>query len=111
MLEMQPVAVLAIHKDLKNPSSEGTGEPVHGGYSNARGEVFLFSEDLVYRVNFKNQTLQQRPPLNSGAQMRYDETEAGSEFQFANKTFRRLSNEQIVEICSSGRFRITSRFM
>jgi hypothetical protein len=83
-------------------------EPVYGGYANARGEVFLFAKDQAYRVNFKSQTLQRRPPLNAGAQARYDATEAGEQFEYGNKSFRRLSHEQIIGICTSHRFRVIS---
>ena len=71
------IASLNINKKAKDRLVEEPSEPVYGGYANARGEIFLFGEDLVYRVNFKNQTLQQRPPLNAGAQARYDATAAG----------------------------------
>jgi hypothetical protein len=83
-------------------------EPIYGGYANARGDVFLFAKDQAYRVNFKKQTLQRRPPLNAGAQARYDATEAGEQFEYGNKNFRRLSHEQIVGICTSHRFRVIS---
>jgi hypothetical protein len=63
---------------------------------------------MAYRVNFKSQTLQRRPPLNPSAQARYDATEAGQTFEFGNKSFRRLSHEEIVAICASNRFRIPS---
>lgn len=70
----------------------------------------LFSKDIAYRVNFKNRTLKQRPPLNSGAKARYDATEAGEEFIYACKTFRRLSLQQIEEICDGEDWRVGSRF-
>ncbi len=70
----------------------------------------MFAKDLAYRVNFKNQILKQRPPLNLGAQARYDATEAGEDFEYGKKTFRRLSLQQITEICTAGRFRVGSRF-
>lgn len=85
-------------------------EPVYGGYANARGEIVLFAKDLAYRVVFKNQILKERPPLNVGAQARYDATEAGETFEYGTKTFRRLSCQQIVDICTAGRFRVGSRF-
>ena len=59
---------------------------------------------------FKKQTVQQRPQLNPGAQARYDATNAGEPFEYATKTFQRLSNEQIIEICTSGRFKLSSRY-
>ena len=86
-------------------------EPVYGGYANWRGEIVLFGKDLAYRVNLKAQTLQQRPHLNSGAQARYDATEAGNAFEYCNKSFQRLSSEQIAEICMSGQFRVTPRYV
>jgi hypothetical protein len=104
-----PVATLAITGTVKGPSSESS-EPVYGGYANGRGDVVLFAKDLAYRVNFKNQILKQGPPLNFGAQARYDATEAGEDFEYANKTFRRLSREQITDICTTGRFRVGSKF-
>jgi len=100
-----PVAALAINKQ----GSSDFSEPVYGGYSNARGEIVLFAKELAYRVNFKNQTLQHRPPLNPGAQARYDATEAGEPFEYGNKTFRRLSHEQIAAICTAHRFKVSSR--
>lgn len=85
-------------------------EPVYGGYANERGEVVLFTENVAYRVNFKRQILKEGPPLNVGAKARYDATEAGEEFAYGNKTFRRLSFEQIADICTAGNFRLGSRF-
>jgi hypothetical protein len=104
-----PVALLDIKADASGSGLSERSEPIYGGYAKGRGEIVLFGKDLAYRVDFKNQTLQQRPQLNSGAQARYDATEAGEPFEYCNKTFRRLSGEQIVEICASGRFRVTSR--
>jgi hypothetical protein len=104
-----PVATLAISGIVKGPPSERS-EPVYGGYVNGRGEVVLFAKDFAYRVNFKNQILKPGPPLNYGAQARYDATEAGEDFEYANKTFRRLSSQQIADICTTGDFRVGSRF-
>jgi hypothetical protein len=101
-----PVAALAINKQ----GSSEFSEPVYGGYANARGEIVLFAKDLAYRVNFKNQILKERPPLNVGAQARYDAAEAGEDFEYGSKTFRRLTGEQILEICTAGQFRVGSRF-
>jgi len=102
-----PVASLAITTGINPKYSSEVSEPVYGGYANPRGEIVLFSRDgIAFRVNFKSQTLQRRPPLNPGAQARYDETEAGETFEFGNRTFRRLSHEQIVGICTSHRFRV-----
>jgi hypothetical protein len=107
-----PIANLEIvSKKAKDRIVQEAPEPVYGGYANARGEIFLFGEDLVYRVNFKNQTVQQRPKLNAGAQARYDATAAGEAFEYCNVSFRRLSSEQILEICSSGAFRVTPKFV
>jgi hypothetical protein len=105
-----PVAALAIKGTVGGPSSLERSEPVYGGYANWRGEIFLFAKDLAYHVNVKNKILKQRPPLNLGAQARYDATEAGEEFAYGNKTFRRLSPQQIAEICATGNFRVGSRF-
>jgi hypothetical protein len=102
-----PVATLAILARFGGKGSSELSEPVYGGYANPRGEIFLFAKDgVAYRVNFKSQTLHRRPSLNPGAQARYDATEAGETFDFGNRTFRRLSHEQIVGICASHRFRI-----
>jgi len=101
-----PIAVLEIGPRNKTDVVKPSFEPVYGGYSNARGEVNLFAERYTYRVNFKNQTLRQRPSLNSGAQAHYDGVEAGEPFVYANKEFVRLSHERIVEICSAGTFRV-----
>ena len=104
-----PVAILDLHSKVKGQSVSEPCEPVYGGYATARGEISLFGESLVYRVNFKNQTVQQRRPLNSGAQARYDATPAGEAFEFCNVGFRRLSEAQIVDVCSLGSFRIAQR--
>jgi hypothetical protein len=102
-----PIAILEI-KSGPGKDAEDRSEPVYGGYANPRGEIVLFAKDAAFGVNFKSQTLARRPPLNAGAQARYDAAEAGEHFQFANKTFRRLSHEQIVGICASHSFRITN---
>ncbi|MFY9737865.1 MAG: hypothetical protein WAK11_02325 [Candidatus Cybelea sp.] len=107
---LSPVAVLSISANGTGRNVSELSEPVFGGYANARGEVVLFGEELAYRVNFKKQTVQQRPQLNPGAQARYDATNAGEPFEYATKTFQRLSNEQIIEICTSGRFKLSSRY-
>jgi hypothetical protein len=105
-----PIAVLAISAVASGRDLLESSEPVYGGYANGRGDVVLFGKELAYRVNFKKQTLQERPQLNPGARARYDATGAGEEFEYGRKTFRRLSNEQIVEICSSGAFKLTSKY-
>jgi hypothetical protein len=101
-----PIAVLKIDKKTKNVLIKQSPEPVYGGYANARGDVNLFAERCTYRVNFKNHTLRQRPPLNTGAQAHYDAVEAGESFVYANTEFTRLSEERIAEICESGPFRV-----
>lgn len=105
-----PVAALAIKGAVRGLNCAEHSEPVYGGCANGRGEIVLFAKDLAYRVNTKNQILKQRPPLNSGAKARYDVTEAGEDFAYGNKTFRRLSLEQITDICKGGNFRLGSRF-
>jgi hypothetical protein len=106
MLDTAPIGILNINRKANNGLVQEPAKPIYGGYMNRRGEISLFGEDIVYRVNFKNNTIQQRPPLNSGAQARYDATEAGEVFEYGNVVFRRLSSAHIVEICSSGAFRI-----
>lgn len=93
----------------KDSVLQGTPEPIYGGYSNARGEIALFGESLVYRVNLKNKTVRQQPALNSEAQLRYDAAAAGEAFQYCSANFRRLSAPQILEICASGPFRVAPR--
>jgi hypothetical protein len=110
MIDLLPVATLAIKGAVRGLNCPEHSEPVYGGYANGRGEIVLFAKDLAYRVNFKNQILKQGPPLNVGAQARYDAAEAGEDFEYGNKTFRRLSPQQIVEICTAGNFRVGSRF-
>lgn len=110
ILTLPPVAELAIKGAVRGPNCPERSEPVYGGYENGRGEITLFAKDLAYRVNFKNCTLKERPPLNAGAKARYDATEAGEDFVYGNKTFRRLSLQQIEEICSANNFRVGSRF-
>jgi hypothetical protein len=105
-----PLAELAISTRTNGRDAGESSEPIYGGYANGRGEIVLFAKELAYRVNFAKQTLQERPQLNPGAQMRYDAAGLGEPFEFGNKTFTRLSGEQIAEICASGRFRLMSRF-
>jgi hypothetical protein len=109
MLNIAPIGILNIDRRAKNGLVEEPACPIYGGYSNGSGAISLFGESIVYRVNFKKNTVQQRPPLNSGAQTRYDATEAGEVFEYGNVTFRRLSSAQILEICSSGSFRVISK--
>lgn len=110
MLGTTPIGTLDISRATNGPA-KASSEPIYGGYANGRGDIALFGESLVYRVNFKNKTVQQRPPLNADAQARYDLVQAGETFTYCNVNFRRLSAEQIVEICSSGSFRITLRLI
>lgn len=93
----------------KDNAPQHVTEPIYGGYSNARGEIALFGESLVYRVNLKNKTVRQQPALNSEAQERYDSVAAGETFQYCSANFRRLSAPQILEICASGPFRVAPR--
>jgi hypothetical protein len=104
------VATLFIKGAVKGLNRVEYSEPVYGGYANGRGGIVLFAKALAYSVNLKNQILKQRPPLNLGAQARYDATEPGEDFAYCNKTFRRLSLQEIVEICTGGHFRLGSRF-
>ena len=106
--EATPIAILSLYAAKGQPTSKPS-EPIYGGYATARGEISLFGESLVYRVNLKNQTVHERRPLNSGAQARYDATPAGESFEYCNKGFRRLSKDQIVELCTSGSFRVTQK--
>jgi hypothetical protein len=103
-----PVAVLSFTATSR--SALEASEPIYGGYANGRGEIVLFGKELAYRVNAKKRTIRQHPHLNSGAQARYDATEFGESFEYGKKTFQRLSLEQIVEICASGDFRLTSKY-
>jgi len=105
-----PVGALAIKGAVKGLKCPERSEPVFGGYANGRGEIVLFAKDVAYRVDFKYQILRQRPPLNVGAQARYDASEAGEDFEYGTKTFRRLSHQQITDICTVGHFRVGSRF-
>ncbi len=101
-----PIGILNI-KRTNNGLVQEFSEAVYGGYANRRGEISLFAASVVYRVNFKNNTIGQRPLLNAGAQARYDATEAGEIFEYANVRFQRLSSARIAEICASGSFRVT----
>ncbi len=74
MISPLPVAALAITGGVKGLKCSEHSEPVYGGYANGRGDVVLFAKDLAYRVNFKKQILKEGPPLNVGAQSRYDAT-------------------------------------
>ena len=103
-----PVAALSITTRFNGKDVAEISEPVYGGYANQRGEIFLFGKESAYRVNFKSQTLQRRPPLNPGAQAQYDAASEGEHFEYARRDFRRLSHEQIVTICSAHRFKVIS---
>ena len=105
-----PIATLVITGATRGLETLGRSEAVYGGYMNKRGQIVLFAKDLAYRVNFKNRTLRERPPLNFDAKARYDSTEAGEEFKFCQETFRRLSLQQIKEICDDAEWRVGSRF-
>jgi hypothetical protein len=98
----EPVAVL---DGDKGP------EPIYGGYENRRGEISLFGESTNYRINLKNRTVQQRPPLNDGAQARYNAARPGEAFEWGRVNFRRLDHPEIAEICSSGSFRVRPKFI
>ncbi len=104
------VATLSIKGAVRGLDCPEHSEAVYGGYMNRRGEVVLFAKDLAYRVNFKNHILKQRPPLNFGAKACYDATEAGEDFAYGSKTFRRLSLQQIEDICDGANWRVGSRF-
>ncbi|HEY1977364.1 MAG TPA: hypothetical protein VGG89_12495 [Candidatus Baltobacteraceae bacterium] len=106
---LSPVGALTIRPASNGPDSSHRTEPVYGGYANGRGDIVLFGKDLAYRVNFKYKSLQQRPQLNEGAQARYDATEPGNPFNYCNKAFHRLHNDQIAEICTSGPFKLSGR--
>lgn len=105
-----PIAALAISGGVRGIKCPERLELVYGGYANGRGDIVLFAKEIALRVDFRNQTLKQRPPLNFGAQARYDATEPGEDFAYGNKTFRRLSHQQIANICAGGYFRVGSRF-
>lgn len=103
------VAVLEIKAERDVKGASDLSDSIYGGYTNGRGEITLFGKDLAYRVDLKKQTLQLRPRLNFGAQARYDATDAGETFSFGNKTFHRLSEQQIADVCGFGCFRVTVR--
>ncbi len=106
-----PIAVLTIKVSVNGHERSDIAEPVYGGYANARGDIVLFGKESAYRVDFKRQTLRQQPPLNPGAQARYDATAAGEDFDYGNKTFRRLSHQQIADICTAHRFRVSPKYV
>lgn len=106
MISGAPIGILDLRK-TKGRDIQALSEPIYGGYANGRGQICLFGKTLVYRLNFKYNTVQERPPLNSGAQALYDATQAGETFEYCSVQFRRLSNIQVTEICSSGAFRVT----
>ena|SRR5579863_9482316 len=105
-----PIATLNIKGAVRGLECPERFEAVYGGYMNRRGDIVLFAKDLAYRLNFKNHILKERPPLNAGAQARYDATEAGDDFIYCSETFRRLSLEQIEDICNDANWRVGSRF-
>ena len=103
------VAVLEIKAERDVKGGLRPSDSIYGGYANGRGEIVLFGKDLAYRVDLKKQTLADSTRLNFGAQARYDATDAGETFSFGNKTFQRLSEQQITEVCGFGCFRVTVR--
>lgn len=103
------IGSLNIHKKAKDGFVLEPSEPIYGGYENRRGEISLFGEAIVYRINFKSGTVQQRPQLNAGAQAKYDAAEAGETFEYCNVNFRRLRRDEITKICASGPFRATPK--
>lgn len=107
MISAPPIDMLKVKP--KTGTDGHKSEPIYGGYANPRGEVSLFGENLVYRVNSKNQTVRERPGLNFEAQARYDAVPPGETFEYCSRRFVRLTPEQIVEICASGPFRETPR--
>ena len=109
MVVAAPVGILNLSKKTLGGVTHVTPERIYGGYANGRGQICLFGEDLVYRIDSKFNTVQQRAPLNPDAQARYDAADAGETFVYCSVTFRRLSKDQIIEICSSGTFRLTLR--
>jgi hypothetical protein len=110
---MQLMDQSASHLLLKAKDGRGQESPhrIHGGYANATGAISLFCDNVVYRINFKNRTAQQRPSLNPGAQARYNAVEPGQTFEYGGVTFRRLSEADIEEVCASGSFRVSARFI
>jgi hypothetical protein len=93
-------------------SKEGDGaqhHPIYGGYANARGLISLFADGRAYRINLKARVVQERPLLNIGAQRRYDAAQPGEAFEFCGANFRRLTHAEIIEICTSGSFRVGFR--
>lgn len=102
-----PIGILTLNQKTHRGAVHVAPEQIYGGYANRRGEIRLFGENGVYGVDFKNNTVQKRPQLNADAQARYDMAEAGETFEYCRMTFRRLDYDEILEICSSGSFRVT----
>lgn len=102
-----PIGILTLNHKTHRGAVQVAPEQIYGGYANRRGEIRLFGENGVYGVDFKNNTVQKRPQLNADAQARYDMAEAGETFEYCHTTFRRLDYDEILEICSSGPFRVT----
>lgn len=101
-----PIGILTLKQKTNHGVVQVMSEQIYGGYANQKGEIRLFGENGVYRVDFKHSSVQKRPQLNVHAQARYDTAAAGETFEYCHATFRRLSYEEILEICSSGSFRI-----
>ena len=102
-----PIGTLTLSRKTHRGTVHVELEQIYGGYANERGEIRLFGENGVYGVDFKHNTVQRRTQLNAGAQARYDIAEAGENFEYCHATFRRLTYDEILEICASGSFRIT----
>jgi hypothetical protein len=110
MVITTPIGILEVNRRAKNGFAPEPSQPIFGGYANGHGEISLFGENAVFRVNFKNKTIQPRPGLNPDAQACYDRVKGGETFEYCSKSFLRLSDEQILEICASGAFRITPKY-
>ncbi len=102
---LSPVATLAISAGGSGRALSELLEPVFGGYANARGEIVLFGKELAYRVNFKKQTLQQRPQLNRVLKLGTTQRCRGQPLTRREEDVPPAGNEQIIEICTSGRFK------
>lgn len=102
-----PIGILTLNQKTHRGAVHVAPEQIYGGYANRKGEIRLFGENGVYGVDFKYNTVQKRPQLNADAQARYDMAKAGATFEYCHTTFRRLSYDEILEICSSGSFRVT----
>lgn len=67
-----PIGSLTLKQKTNHGVVQVMSEQIYGGYANQKGEIRLFGENGVYRVDVKRNSVQKRPQLNAHAQARYE---------------------------------------